>query len=98
MKRLFALCLMAGAFAGTAQAQSITSKSVCMRNCAEIGASPRDKAVLDEKLAALHQKQSQETDPQAGKRLANEEKDLLADYEDKVEQTCSYICEFNPER
>lgn len=92
MKKILVLCMLAGAMSGTASANPFAAKE-CLRRCAQVSPIPEHKAWFDQKMAELRQKKSQETDPAALKRLAEQEQDLLADLEDKGEQFCSHICE-----
>lgn len=92
MKKILVLCLLASAMAGATAANPFIPKE-CMRRCVEVDPIPEHKARFDQKMAELRQKKSQETDPQALKRLVEEEEDLQAEREDKHEQFCSHICE-----
>lgn len=95
MKKIFALCVLASAFATTASAQNVTSKSVCLKNCnAQEGFKGMER--LERKLTEVRAIKKNETDPRKLEQLAEQEQELVDERDDRRQDVCSYICEHNP--
>ena len=95
MKKIFALCVLAGAFATTVSAQNVTSRSVCLKNCnAQDGF--KGVALLERKLAEVRAMKKNETDPRKLAQLAEREQELADERDDRRQDVCNYICEHNP--
>ncbi|MYM37602.1 hypothetical protein GTP38_25070 [Duganella sp. FT94W] len=90
MKKYLMYLLLATSVApGLAQAQS--RREMCMETCTQMDIPERQQA-QQEKIKAIQQKRSAESDPQVKKQLAEQEENELEKYRVAVEKSCKYIC------
>ncbi|MEW7849093.1 hypothetical protein AB2N08_10370 [Massilia aurea] len=94
MKKIVALCLLAGMFSTSAVAMMASpAKQECERRCTLVVQDAPKMERYRKALAEHAQKQSRETDLQKLKQLEEEKADLTADFEDAVENVCTEMCQ-----
>jgi hypothetical protein len=91
---LLAACVLSSAASAQMRA---TTKQECKRRCMSVPEEFSEWGKHQETLKQIRDRKKAETDATKHKQLVNDEENEIERFNDKHEQTCSYICANNPE-